>query len=332
MANPTHRGPDLQTLPKVELHCHLDGIIDPAMAADIRRADPTYPLDPDHLAQAYPITDFAGFMRWWEFIDPIEGELAYFAPILERYIARLRAQGVVYAEVMIAAGDLPLDTGAALAAVEALRRRVTTWEDGAIQVEFLVGLGRSKPLSVMESRAARALALHRAGLVVGVALAGPEIGYPVKPFRHLFAQFHDAGLGIEIHAGEWGGPESIWDALEHGYPDRLGHAISLFRDPRLVDVVRERGIHLEMCPTSNLLTGGVARIEDHPIRLARDLGLSVSVNTDDPGVFGNSMQGEYDLLAATYGFTEADFRAIYADSLAARFQPQLRLANTAWQA
>jgi adenosine deaminase len=320
-------GPDLHALPKVELHCHLDGIIDPAMAADIRRADPSYPLDPDHLAQAYPITDFTSFMRWWDFIDPIEGDLAHFAPILERYIVRLKAQGVVYAEVMIAAGELPLDGGAALAAVQALRRRVAAWEGGAIQVEFLLGLGRSKPLSVMETRAARALELHAAGLIVGVALAGPEIGYPVKPFRPLFARFHDAGLGIEIHAGEWGGPESVWDALEHGYPDRLGHGVSLFQDPRLLDLIRDRRIHLEMCPTSNLMTGGVARLEDHPIRLARDLGLSFSVNTDDPGVFGNSMQSEYDLLAAAFGFTEADFRAIYAHSLAARFQPQLRVTS-----
>jgi len=195
---------DWKTLPKVELHCHLDGILDPTMAWEIYRNDPGFPIRLIEFERAYPITDYESFFRWWKFIEPIEGELAHFYPIL---------------------------------------------------------------------------ALYEAGLVVGVALAGPERGNPVKPFHKTITRFHEAGLGIEIHAGEWCGPESIWDALEHGYPHRIGHGVSLFQDPKLIGLFQERQIHLELCPTSNLKTGSIAQIEEHPIGRARELGLNFSPMT-----------------------------------------------------
>jgi adenosine deaminase len=97
--------------------------------------------------------------------------------------------------------------------------------------------------------------------------------------------------------------------------------VSLFQESELIALVQERGIHIEMCPTSNLQTGAIERIEDHPIGRARELGLDFSVNTDDPGAFGCSMTSEYRLLVDHFGFTEADFEALYSRSLAARFRP-----------
>ena len=138
------------------------------------------------------------------------------------------------------------------------------------------------------------------------------------------ARLREAGLGIEIHAGEWCGPESVWDALKHGRPDRIGHGVSLFQDAKLLDLVQERNIHIEMCPTSNLKTGSISRIEEHPIGRARELGLNFSINTDDPGPFECSMLSEYELLADVFGFDEGDFQSVYANSLQARFQSELR--------
>jgi adenosine deaminase len=197
------------TMPKAELHCHFDGILDPAMLRDIRRSDPAFPIDPEEFERAYPIDDLERFFKWWEAIDPIEGHLAYFFPILSRHIERLKTQHVVYTEIMVAAGELPEDIGAAIDAVVRLRELTNRHEAQRIQVEFLVAFSRNKPLERVERIAERILALHRAGLIVGVALAGPEIGNPVRPFERVFARFHDAGLKIEIHAGEWCGPESV---------------------------------------------------------------------------------------------------------------------------
>lgn len=318
---------DIKGFPKVELHCHLDGILDREMVAHIRRGDPGFPIDPDEFERAYPVEGFEDFFRWWSFIEPIEGELDNFYPIMAKHIERLKAQNVVYTEVMIAGGELPQDKIEAVEKVRAFRDWVGGREAGAIQVEFLFAFGRNKSPEKVAVIAERVLALYEAGLIVGVALAGPEEGNPVKPFHKSFSLFHEAGMGIEIHAGEWCGPESVWDALEYGYPNRLGHGVSLFADDKLIDVIRERDIHIEMCPTSNLKTGSISRIEEHPITEARDLGLNFSVNSDDPGPFECSMESEYELLSTTFGFSASDFQRLYGGSLCARFQATLHFEN-----
>jgi adenosine deaminase len=315
----------MPTAPKAELHCHLDGILDRTMLWEIRRDDPGFPIDPHEFEQAYPIHDLKSFWNWWRFIDPIEGELDNFRPILGRHVARLKAQNVRYAEVMIAHGELPRDPAEAVDKVRAFREWVDLEERGEIQIEFLIANGRNCSPQDMAQRGEKCLALYKAGLIVGIAIAGPEQRNPVKPYQKTLARLHEAGVGIEIHAGEWCGPESVWDALEHGYPDRIGHGVSLFQDHELLERVQERRIHIEMCPTSNLKTGSISSIEAHPIRTARDLGLSFSINTDDPGPFECSLASEIELLASAFGFDEDDFRRIYENSLEARFQPELRV-------
>jgi adenosine deaminase len=316
---------NIADIPKIELHCHLDGIITPQMTSDILQEDPAFPILPEDFADKLPVYDYDSFHRWWTVFEPINGDLNAFKPILQRYIAQLKAQHVDYFEVMIAAGEFPTDTGAAVALLQEFRDWVDTQEAQQIQVEFLIALNRTKNAEVMEQRANIVLHLHEANLICGIAFVGPEANYPVKPHHKMFARFHEAGLGIEIHAGEWVGSESVWDAIEYGYPDRIGHGTSLFKDQKLIDLFLEKQIHLEICPTSNLKTGSVDQIENHPIRLARDLGLNFSISTDDPGVFECSMNSEYELVANTFGFTEADFRKIYQNGLEARFQKKLRI-------
>jgi len=300
------------------------------MVRDIFRTDPAFPINPAQFERAYPITDIESFLRWWSFIHPIEGTLEYFYPILGRHIEHLKAQKVLYSELMIAAGELPRDEIEALEKLGAFRNWVDEKEAGDIQVEFLVAIGRNKSPEDVEKLAGLVLTLYNSGLIVGVALSGPEEGNPVRTFQRTFARFHEAGLGIEVHAGEWCGKESIWDALEYGYPNRIGHGVSLFQDPRLITIFQERQIHIELCVTSNLKTGSISDIKEHPIRRARELGLNFSINTDDPGPFECSMESEYALVEEVFEFGEGDFRKVYHNSLASRFQPHLRINSTSW--
>ena len=209
---------NLNAIPKVELHCHMDGILDPGMAVELQRDDASFPVSPEGLEQAYPITNMDNFFSWWDFIKPIQGSLTHFYPIISKHIERLSAQNVRYAELMIAAGELSSDPAEALDEIRAFRKWVDQLESGEIQIEFIVAIGRNRTPENLEEIANRVLKLHEASLVTGVALAGPEIGYPVKPFRRTFSRFHEVGLGIEIHAGEWCGPESIWDACSRAHP------------------------------------------------------------------------------------------------------------------
>jgi adenosine deaminase len=317
-------------VPKVELHCHLDGIVDPAMLRAAHRMGYALPLSPETLQTAYPVRGFDEFIKWMGIASAIEGSLEHFAPILALHIERLKAQNVVYTELMLGSSELPRDPGELVDKFRAFREFVTGLEGGQIQVEFLVAFSRTVTPERAEQIAERVLKLHAAGLLMGVAIAGwPEQGRPMQPFRHILARLHEAGVGIEIHAGEWAGPEAVWEALENGFPDRIGHGVAIFTDPALVEHFQETRLHIELCPISNLKTGSVARIEEHPAFLARELGLSFSVSTDDPGPFENTLESEYNLLAKTFGFAERDFQNMAREALNARFQPKLRYISPA---
>jgi adenosine deaminase len=312
-------------IPKVELHCHLDGVLDPPMLRALREEGIELPLSEQALEAAYPVHDFRSFGAWFAAQQPLAARIDIYLHIARHHIWRLREQHVVYAELFMASGELSLDPEQAVDQLAAFREAVDGCEAGEIQVELLIAWGRNRPLERAQQICTRNLRLFDAGLVHGVALAGPEAGFPVKPLAPVFDRYHGAGVPIQIHAAEWCGPESAWDALEHGHPSRLGHGTHVFDDPRLVDTLLERRIHLEMCPTSNLCTGSVARLDDHSVRRAFDAGLSVSVSTDDPGAFRCSIASEYALLAERFGFTPAELRGLGANALAARFQPTLRL-------
>jgi len=321
---------DIALLPKAELHCHLDGILDPAMLRALAAEGIELPLAPEVLAAAYPVRDFETFLGWFAAQTPLKfderqlaGRFDVYGQVARLHVERLKAQHVVYAELMVA--SIAHDVGRAMEQMAALRETVNACGGGQIQVELLNGWRRNRDMESTERIATRNIRLFEAGLLCGVALAGPEEGFPVARLAHVLDRYHAAGVPIEIHAAEWCGAESVWDALEHGHPRRIGHGTHLFEDPRLAEVLIERGIHVEMCPTSNLCTGSIRSIEEHPIRRAFDAGLDVSVATDDPGAFLCSMDSEYALLAERFVFTEEELVRLGANAVRARFQPRLRV-------
>jgi adenosine deaminase len=231
----------------------------------------------------------------------------------------LKAQNVRHAEVMLSGMLFAAPTEGDVVELHRLfRERVDRVSGTGISVVFICAFARG-PLPRIERQAGRILALRKAGLIRGVALAGDEKASDVKSLRGIFERFRDSGLGVEIHAGELAGPESVWDAVENGVPDRMGHAVAAFEDEELLDLICERDIHIEMCPTSNVVTGSVPRIEDHPVARARDLKMNFSVNTDDPGPFGCSMNSEFEILAETFGFSLEDFASIFRNTMRSSF-------------
>jgi adenosine deaminase len=305
----------------------MDGIPHPDILRRLEAEGVHLGMSADALAAYYPVASYDDFVGWFQGVKPLEGSLEAYQPLLAIHFERLKAQHVVYTEIMIAGSEIPRDRAELVGRVRAFREWTDRQEGGAIQVEYLAAFGRNRTPEQAEEIAERVLMLYEAGLIVGVVLAGPERGHPVRPLRRTFARFHEAGLGIEIHAGEWCGPESVWDALENGFPSRIGHGVTLFDDEALVRRFQEEQTHIEMCPTSNVKTGSVRCLEEHPVRRARELGLSFAVNSDDPGAFECSMTSEFQLLADVFGFGEADFARMKEHALGARFQPRLRGPN-----
>jgi adenosine deaminase/aminodeoxyfutalosine deaminase len=145
--------------------------------------------------------------------------------------------------------------------------------------------------------------------VVALGIGGSEERGPARWFKEVFAFAKAKGLHLHAHAGESMGPDSIWDALALG-AERIGHGIAAAGDDALMRHLRERDIPLEICITSNLVTGVVQRIEDHPVRRLFDAGVPIVLNSDDPAMFRCSLTGEYRLAADQFGFTEAELRGI----------------------
>jgi adenosine deaminase len=159
------------------------------------------------------------------------------------------------------------------------------------------------------------------GLANGIDLSGDETKYPVSYFRDAFNRARSAGLHITVHAGEWAGPESVWGAVRHLHAERIGHGVRAWEDPGLIDYLRGEGIPLEVCPTSNVCTGVYASLDEHPIRHLFEAGVKVTVNSDDPPLFGTTIDREYSLLESVYGFTPEQVAEVTLNAVGASFLP-----------
>jgi adenosine deaminase len=305
---------------KVELHCHSDGLVDGQLLRGLAERGDLYPVDPDELARLVPVTSLAGWMgAYSQLVRTCMTPFERLLPILAAHTDRLVAQRVSYAELMVSGLLDPYgDEGAAIERFQRVEETVARRGQGAIRVELLAAIGRGRPERV-ERQASRILALARHGLIAGIAIAGDESACTIRSIAPVLRRLRDAGLGIEIHAGEFAGPESVRDALEHGEPERIGHGVRAFEDERLIEEICRRDVHLEFCLTSNLCLGVVRDLTEHPIVRAHALGMNFSVNTDDPGPFGCSMTSEFALLERCLGFTASDFERIRANAWRSRF-------------
>jgi len=157
--------------------------------------------------------------------------------------------------------------------------------------------------------------------IVGVGLGGSEQEFPPEPFERVYEQARKSGFRTTVHAGEAAGSESVWGAVKTLRAERVGHATRAEEDESLLDYLAERGIPLELCPVSNVRTGVTKRLEDHPVRRYFERGLLVTINTDDPGMFGNSLAEEYRLLEVRLGFSRQEIRRLILNALEASWMP-----------
>ena len=316
-------------LPKAELHCHGWAALDPAILALIRDQGHEIPITPEALAALTPARTFSEFTAWHQALKPLRRNFGALKILIEAHVQRLRAQNVAYAEIMLGTspldrGDPPLpdDTSVMVDKMRQLRELANSVGAGQTSVEFTIGLTSRASLELTEKWIRPLIEMYRAGVIVGITWVGLDEGGPVAPLAPVFVGLKEAGLPFEIHAGEFDGPRRVREAIEEGFADRIGHGIATFQDQYLLDLIKERQIHLELCPTSNVRTGVVPSIEEHPLRRALELGLNFSINSDDPGTFACSVESEYRLAADIFGFSEADLLQVTANAMGSRFRRQ----------
>jgi len=290
----------IREMPKAELHLHLEGSIQPETLHEL---DPTISVEEFRTLYEYP--DFDSFLRAFGAVGKrLRGPDDY-ALITRRLLEHLACQNVQYAEIIIAAGVV-IWKGQEFAPIfDAVRAAAA---DSPVRVRWILDavrqFGTEHVMRVAE------LAAERVDQgVIAFGIGGSEERGPAEWFADAFAFARNAGLRLTAHAGESMGPESVWAALELG-AERIGHGIASVRDEALMRYLRERDIPLEVCVTSNLVTGVVKHVQDHPIRRLYDAGVPIVLNSDDPAMFRCSLVDEYRLLAREFGFSEAELRGI----------------------
>ena len=284
----------LHSLPKAELHLHLEGSIEPETLIELGGA-----------GNEYDFADFAGFIEAFKRVTGYLRSPADYALITRRLLERLARQNVRYGEITLSAGVVLWRKQDFAAIYEAVRGAAA---ESSVQVYWILDairhFGAGPAMEVAKLAAERV----NDG-VVAFGIGGDEARGPADWFRDVFAFARAQGLRLTAHAGETCGPESIWKALEIG-AERIGHGIASAGDPDLRRELRDRVVPLEVCLSSNLATGVVASLDAHPIRRLYDAGVPIVLNSDDPAMFRTSLTREYELARDHFGFSELELQEL----------------------
>lgn len=304
-----------------ELHVHLIGTLTPALLGGLKAAGQDPRVDPDQLAPLVPGSGLSAFQQWMENAKPwMAASWQDYLPVIVRYADTVRQQGVRYAEVSVSPTMFPRDRDGLLTAFEAFYRQTRPRDAEDPCLEYLWVIPRWLTPDALAREAELLVLLAERALVAGVSLVGVDGPVDAQRFAPFARRIRDAGLGLSIHAGEFGNTGEVHAALDLG-ATRLGHGLAAFRDQTLLDRAKAQNVHFEFCLTSNLCTGAVASLVDHPLPRALDMGLPCSLNTDNPGMFGCTFTSEFTLARDRFGLSDSDLNVLRVNAWDARFRP-----------
>jgi aminodeoxyfutalosine deaminase len=293
-------------LPKAELHVHHVGSASPRIVSELAARHPgTVPSDLDELREFYVFRDFGHFIEVYLAVVDLLREPQDIRLLTYEVASDMAAQNIRYAELTLTPWT-SVQTGIPIEAfVEAVEdARVAAERDHGIRLRWIFDIPGESGLRAAQDTLGYALE-HGPHTLVGFGLGGPEVGVDRPQFADVFARARAAGLHSVPHAGETTGPQTVWDALRDLGAERIGHGTSSVQDPDLVAYLVEQRIPLEVCPTSNIATRAVDRLANHPIREMYDAGITVTVNSDDPPMFGTTLNTEYEIAAELLDLDES---------------------------
>ena len=307
------------SLPKAELHLHLEGSIDPPTLLELKQHHGKKATLAE-VEQLYRYQNFTGFLMAFKSVTEELQTAEDYELITYRLMKGLKAENVLHAEVYVSVGVClwrKQDFDSIFAGLE--RGRDRGERDFGVSLLWIFDavrqFGADKAQQVAE------LAVRYKGpSVVGFGIGGDERQAAPELFRDVYSFAATNGLRLTAHAGETAGPGSVWGALNLP-AERIGHGFTASQDPELVETLSTRQIPVEICITSNLKTGICPTVAEHPVRNYFDQGVMVTLNTDDPAMFGTSLSREYQLAQDTFGFTDEHLRELARNSFEASFLP-----------
>ncbi len=319
----------LRRAPKVELHVHLEGAVRPQrlLAVLQRHGLHTHLRRPEDVAWLFHHDSFVDFLEHFRFVVTSLRDVQDVHDVARDLFEELAAQQVLYAEVLFSAAifvrlGMPWDellaaVSEAEAAVLEPRRRGGSLPRYNLVLDLVRNFGPEFAAAQVEEIAKRA---HPR--VVGVHLGGDEVNFPARLFAAAYARAGEAGLGRAAHAGEGAGAASVREAVEELQVTRIGHGIRCLEDPELVHLLVERGITLEVCPTSNVRTRVVSELQAHPLPLLLSQGLRCTIGSDDPSFFDTDLSREWIAAHRVLGLGLRQLDACADAGLEAAFLPQ----------
>ena len=307
-------------IPKVELHCHIEGTVTPAL---IRRFAAEHRMEiPDTLFNedgGYAWSGFRGFLAAYDAASEFIRTAENYRDLIYAYLASAAKEGAIYVEVFTSvdhASRVGISYGELLAAL------VQGIDDAEAEFGIMCRMIVTCIRHLGPDQALRDAKMAIANLhpyVVGFGMGGDETQYSCRQFAPAFNLMHEAGLACTVHAGEVAGPESVIQALDELPVSRIGHGVRSTDDPALIERLVTNGIVLEVCPGSNLALGLYDSPQDHPLNELRQAGVTVTLGSDDPPFFGTTIGAEYERAQRDFGLSAQELLDITATAIDAAF-------------
>ncbi|MEA2023423.1 MAG: adenosine deaminase [Actinomycetota bacterium] len=301
---------DWTTMPKAELHFHLEGAIPVPVLWELIQHHGGDPIikTRGQLADWFSYRDFAHFMETWAWMNGFLRCYDDFEFAAEAVARHLVEQNIVYVEAFFSPSDFRRHNLKPQEIAEAIRTGLDRVE--GVEVALIVDLVRDRgPEGTARTLAAIKEVASETG-VIGIGIGGFELAHPPAQFAPVYDDAREAGFRLTAHAGEEAGPESVWGAIQDLGAERIGHGVRSIEDPALVEYLVEHQIPLEICPTSNLRTGVVAHWDQHPVGRLIDAGVMVTINTDDPAMFDADLAGEFENLVEHFDLDDAALKQL----------------------
>jgi aminodeoxyfutalosine deaminase len=313
---------DLIALPKADLHVHLVGSAAPETVVALAERHPALgvPASIAELRDFYAFRDFPHFLDVYTAVSRLITAPEDLTLLVEGLAADMRAQGTVYAEVTVTP-VAHIRAGIAPAAIaEALNTGAAKARTSGIELAWVYDISGRDGAEGTELTLDAALN-DAPDALIGFGLGGPEAGVSRADFGDAFAAARAAGLHSVPHAGESTGPDEIWAAIDHLGAERIGHGIGAAGDKKLQERLRDGGITLEVCPSSNVATGVVESLAEHPLPALLGAGVPVVLGSDDPPMFSTTLLNEYRTARDHLGLDATALRALATASIEASFAP-----------
>ncbi len=314
-------------LPKVELHLHLEGSVQPGTLLEIcgakgRNAKQVEDWIAERTRSSFRYQSFGEFLEAYKLVTLLLETPADYALATTRLAEWFAGQNVKYAEVTLSAGVILWKKQSVEAVFEAVSRAAKEAESGlGVRIQWIFDAIRHFGAGHAREVLALAAKFWSQG-VVAFGIGGDEARGPAEIFVDVYREARDLGMRTTAHAGETVGPESVRAAVELLGAERLGHGLTAARDPEVLALLRDRRVPVEVCLTSNVSTGLLACVEDHPLEKFLRAGLVVTLNSDDPALFGTSLEREFDLAASSFALSRDILTRLCENAIGAAFLPE----------